>query len=77
MIRKLHTLLNSENDAFRIVLLCRLTPVPFALQNSLFALSHISTLKYLQASIIGLFPCQIATVYLGSTVRSMEEVCTM
>ena len=74
MLKKLNMLLKSKRDAFQLVLLSRLTPIPFGLQNSFFAISPMSTFKYLQASCLGLLPCQIINVYLGSTLRSMEEV---
>ena len=74
MLKKLSFLMDSEQDAFQLVLLSRLTPIPFGLQNSLFAVSTMSFDKYLQATCLGLFPCQIINVYLGSTLRSMEEV---
>ena len=69
-------LLSSQQNAFQLAFLARLTPIPFGIQNSLFALSPISTRDYLQASVVGMFPCQAINVYLGSTVRSMEEVRT-
>ena len=74
MLKKLSYLLDSNQDAFQLVLLSRLTPIPFGLQNSLFAVSTMSFDKYLQATCLGLFPSQIINVYLGSTLRSMEEV---
>ena len=74
ILKKLSLLLESKKDAFQLVLLSRLTPIPFGLQNSLFAVSTMSFDKYLQATCLGLFPCQVINVYLGSTLRSMEEV---
>ena len=74
ILNKLSLLLESKKDAFQLVLLSRLTPIPFGLQNSLFAVSTMSFDKYLQATCLGLFPCQVINVYLGSTLRSMEEV---
>jgi len=74
ILKKLSLLLDSKKDAFQLVLLSRLTPIPFGLQNSLFAVSTMSFDKYLQATCLGLFPCQVINVYLGSTLRSMEEV---
>jgi len=74
MLKKISILLDSKKEAFQLVLLSRLTPIPFGLQNSVFALSTISFDKYLQASCLGLLPCQFINTYLGSTLRSMEEV---
>uniref|UniRef100_T1IHJ8 VTT domain-containing protein n=1 Tax=Strigamia maritima TaxID=126957 RepID=T1IHJ8_STRMM len=63
-------------QAFRIVAFTRLTPIPFGLQNAIFAISTISTSQYLAATLLGLFPTQVINVYLGSTVRSMEDILT-
>jgi len=64
----------SGPQAFRLVMLCRLTPVPFGLQNSLFAVSNLSEFKYISSSVLGLLPSQAINAYIGSTLRSMEEV---
>eukprot|EP00093_Oithona_nana_P001429 01429.XXX_5406_4784_1 [CDS] Oithona nana genome sequencing. len=74
LLGTVHLLLSSQQNAFQLAFLARLTPIPFGIQNSLFALSPISTRHYIQASVVGMFPCQAINVYLGSTVRSMEEV---
>ncbi|CAD5118562.1 DgyrCDS7249 [Dimorphilus gyrociliatus] len=63
-----------ENNPRKIVVISRLTPIPFGLQNALFALSNISSGRYLIASVIGLLPTQILNAYIGSTLRSMEDV---
>lgn len=60
--------------AFKVAVFARLTPIPFGLQNTIFAVSNINTKEYLIATVFGLFPAQIINVYLGSTLRSMEEV---
>ena len=83
-------LLSSRRQAFKLVALTRLTPIPFGLQNAVFATamanadndasavpaanSTFSTGDYLLATCVGLLPCQGLNVYLGSTFRSMEEV---
>ncbi|XP_011314998.1 transmembrane protein 64 [Fopius arisanus] len=64
----------SGPQAFRVVLFARLTPIPFGLQNTIFAVSNISGLRYHIASAIGLLPAQIINVYLGSSLRSMQDV---
>lgn len=64
----------SGPQAFKIVLLARLTPIPFGLQNTVFALSNLSGCGYHVATCIGLFPAQLINVYLGSTLRSMHDV---
>ena len=55
-------------------MLSRLTPVPFGIQNAVFALSPIKLAQYLPATCLGLFPGQLINTYLGSRLRSMEEV---
>lgn len=64
----------SGKQSFRLVALSRFTPVPFGLQNAVFAVSNLSTGRYLAASAIGCLPSQLLNAYLGSTLRSMEEV---
>jgi len=66
----------SGPQAFKLIVLTRLTPVPFGLQNAVFAVSNLPCGRYLGASVIGLFPTQCINVYMGSTLRSMEEVLT-
>ncbi|CAD5110799.1 DgyrCDS164 [Dimorphilus gyrociliatus] len=58
----------------KVIFLARLTPIPFGLQNAVFAISNIGTVRYLIASILGLLPTQVLNAYIGSTLRSMEEV---
>ncbi|KAL3185249.1 hypothetical protein MRX96_031115 [Rhipicephalus microplus] len=60
--------------AFKVVIISRLTPIPFGLQNAMFAVSQMSLGRYVTASALGLVPTQVINVYLGTTVRSMEEV---
>ncbi|CAD7005394.1 transmembrane protein 64 [Ceratitis capitata] len=64
----------SGPKAFRVVLFTRLTPIPFGVQNLIFAISTINPSAYHTASLIGLLPAQIINAYLGSTLRSMQEV---
>lgn len=59
---------------FKIVFCSRLTPIPFGLQNTIFALSNVSAKIYHVASLLGLFPGQFVAVYVGSTLRSMQDV---
>ncbi|XP_076064019.1 uncharacterized protein LOC143038556 isoform X2 [Oratosquilla oratoria] len=63
-------------QAFRVVVVTRLTPFPFGLQNALFSVSRVSTWLYLLATVIGLLPTQVLNCYLGSTMRSMTTVLT-
>lgn len=59
---------------FKVVMLTRLTPIPFGLQNALFALTNMKTYKCLIASCVGLLPTQTLNTYVGSSLRSMEDV---
>ncbi|KAF4527924.1 hypothetical protein B566_EDAN016586 [Ephemera danica] len=81
----LSRLFNSENakallhvisgpQAFKVIFFARLTPIPFGLQNTIFAVSSVSPCVYLTASMSGLLPTQLINVYLGSTLRSMEDI---
>jgi len=59
---------------FKVLVLTRLTPIPFGLQNGLFAITNMPLSKCLLGSFIGLLPTQALNAYLGSTLRSMEDV---
>jgi len=72
-IRALYSVISGP-QAFKVVVLARLTPVPFGLQNAVFSASSLATPRYLLASVLGLLPTQSCNVYIGSTLRSMEEV---
>lgn len=63
-------------QAFKIIVVSRLTPIPFGLQNAVFAVSQIQLSTYLVASTLGLFPTQFVSVYLGTSLRSIEDVLT-
>eukprot|EP00112_Aurelia_sp_Birch-Aquarium-sp1_P009133 Seg2026.2 transcript_id=Seg2026.2/GoldUCD/mRNA.D3Y31 product="Transmembrane protein 64" protein_id=Seg2026.2/GoldUCD/D3Y31 len=59
---------------FKVVILTRLTPIPFGLQNGLFAITNISISRLALASMIGLLPTQALNSYIGSTLRTMNDV---
>lgn len=76
---------------FKIVFCSRLTPIPFGLQNVIFAvstsacfsiwgsrcefqLSNVKGTTYHAASLLGLIPAQLVAVYIGTTLRSMQDV---
>lgn len=61
-------------SGLKVILLTRLTPIPFGLQNALFAMTRVSYLTCFVASLIGLLPTQLLNTYMGSTVRNMQEV---
>lgn len=72
-MRAIIRVVDSEHG-FKVVVLARLTPIPFGLQNALFAMSKMSLQRYIAASITGMLPTQGLHAYFGSTLRSMEEV---
>jgi len=72
-MRSIVNVVESEHG-FKVIVLARLTPIPFGLQNALFAMSNISLQRYILASASGMLPCQGLHAYVGSTLRSMEEV---
>jgi len=59
---------------FKVVVLTRLTPIPFGLQNGLFAITNMRIHKCLLASVIGLLPTQTLNTYIGSSLRTMEDI---
>ncbi|XP_043937232.1 transmembrane protein 64-like [Protopterus annectens] len=64
------------SGGMKVVALARLTPIPFGLQNAVFAVSPMRTSQYLTASTVGLLPTQILNSYIGTTLRSMEDAVT-
>ncbi|XP_068245309.1 uncharacterized protein [Palaemon carinicauda] len=64
------------SHAFKVIVVARLTPIPFGLQNAAFAVSSVPTLLYMTATIIGLLPTQLLNCYLGTTVRNLQDVVT-
>lgn len=61
---------------FKVILLARLTPVPFGIQNSILAVTDIRYLVCFVSSMIGSLPTQCLNTYMGSTLRDMAEVLT-
>ncbi|XP_054841369.1 transmembrane protein 64 [Eublepharis macularius] len=61
-------------SGLKVVALARLTPIPFGLQNAIFSITDLSLPNYLMASSIGLLPTQLLNSYLGTTLRTMEDV---
>jgi uncharacterized membrane protein YdjX (TVP38/TMEM64 family) len=60
-----------ESEAFKVVLLTRLSPLfPFSLLNYAFGLSSVPFKTYVLASWIGMLPGTIMYIYLGSAARS-------
>lgn len=61
---------------FKVVALSRLTPLPFGLQNSLFSLTNIPLHSYVAASSLGMIPTAVLNSYMGTTLRSMNDILT-
>ncbi|XP_075406943.1 transmembrane protein 64 [Tenrec ecaudatus] len=61
-------------SGLKVVALARLTPIPFGLQNAVFSITDLSLPNYLMASSLGLLPTQLLNSYLGTTLRTMEDV---
>lgn len=75
LTKSIDQMLYNPSQALKIIILCRLTPIPFGLQNSLFSVHEsLSAWLYCYATFLGLMPFQVLNVYLGSTLRSMEQV---
>jgi uncharacterized membrane protein YdjX (TVP38/TMEM64 family) len=64
-----------RENGFKIVLLCRLSPViPFNLLNYAFGMTSVSFRDYVLASWIGMLPGTVLYVYLGSTMGALADV---
>jgi uncharacterized membrane protein YdjX (TVP38/TMEM64 family) len=64
-----------ERDAFRLVLLLRLSPViPFSVLNYVLSLSNVPLRTYVVASFIGMLPATALYVYLGSLVPAAAQL---
>ena len=58
-------------NGMRVVCLARLTPIPFGIQNAVFAISVLPRWKYVAASMLGLLPGQIIEAYIGSSLKNL------
>jgi uncharacterized membrane protein YdjX (TVP38/TMEM64 family) len=64
-----------ENDAFKVVLLTRLSPLfPFNVLNYAFGLSSVPFRTYLLASWIGMLPGTIMYIYLGAGAQNVAAL---
>jgi len=63
-----------EKHSFKICFFVRLSPIPFGIQNSMFAVSKIEFPIYLSATFLGLFPEQLMLVYFGSTAKELKDI---
>lgn len=74
----LHTIrrIIEGKSGVKVIALSRLTPMPYGLQNGVFALTNISIVKYTLATIVGLLPTQALNTYFGTTLRNIKDVVT-
>jgi len=68
----LHLLQSKHNKV--VPVLARLSPIPFGLQNSFFALTDISFRAYLLSTWVGLLPFQIIWCHFGTTLRNLSKI---
>nr|XP_053654186.1 transmembrane protein 64-like [Cherax quadricarinatus] len=73
LVRSLLAVLGGP-QAFKVVLVTRLTPIPFGLQNAVFAGNLSGKGRYMMWTVLGLLPTQVLNCYLGTTVRNLDDV---
>lgn len=61
-------------NGWKILFLARLSPIPYGVQNTVFAVSKISTPVYICTSVIAQLITQLVYAYMGSTFRSITQV---
>ncbi|KNC80049.1 hypothetical protein SARC_07578 [Sphaeroforma arctica JP610] len=62
------------HHAYNLVLLTRLTPIPFGLQNALFSLVPLDHGRYVAYTALGLFPTQAMNTYIGTQLNDIQEI---
>jgi uncharacterized membrane protein YdjX (TVP38/TMEM64 family) len=63
MMRSVTKAINKQ--AFKICFMTRMTPIPFGIQNAIFALSKLDFRTYISATVLGVFVENLLTVYFG------------
>jgi len=63
-----------RKNGFKIIVMSRLTPVPFGIQNALFGVSGIRFFPYLMATWIGMLPEAFLWCYFGSKAREINDI---
>lgn len=61
-------------QGFRIIVMVRLSPLPFGMQNTLLSASGITKTRYALATFLGLLPTQALNTYMGTSLHSIEDV---
>eukprot|EP01116_Phalansterium_solitarium_P017488 TRINITY_DN4316_c0_g1_i1.p1 TRINITY_DN4316_c0_g1~~TRINITY_DN4316_c0_g1_i1.p1 ORF type:complete len:280 (+),score=17.48 TRINITY_DN4316_c0_g1_i1:167-1006(+) len=65
-----------DENAFKLCVLVRLLPVPYGLQNAMFAISKMEFSTYFTASWLGLLPEMLVIVYIGSSAKELSDMVT-
>eukprot|EP00127_Corallochytrium_limacisporum_P000748 Clim_evm34s25 gene=Clim_evmTU34s25 len=63
-----------HDDAFRVVCVARMCPIPFGIQNTLYAVSGVPYPQYALGSLLGLFPNQVIFTLVGTEMESIAEM---
>jgi transmembrane protein 64 len=63
-----------DRHAVKLCIFIRFMPIPFGLQNSLFAVSSMPFLKYFAATFVGLTPETLLLLHVGSTSNELVDV---
>jgi len=67
-------LMMQGKDRKYLTLLARLSPIPFGLQNSFFALTDISFRDFFLSTWLGLLPFQVVWTHLGTTLINLSKI---
>jgi len=60
-------------SGFPILFLCRLIPIPFGIQNTVFAASGVPFRTFITSTTLGLLPEQVLSVYAGSQMKLLAS----
>ncbi|GES89617.1 TVP38/TMEM64 family protein [Rhizophagus clarus] len=74
--RPMFTALNSviAEEGWKIVVMLRLTPIPFNLISYFFSVSSIDLFPFLWATVLGVLPGTFNAVWIGSLVKSLSRI---
>ncbi|KNC85585.1 hypothetical protein SARC_02242 [Sphaeroforma arctica JP610] len=65
---------NRPNSQSRVIILSRLSPFPYGLQNAVFSLSNVDMITYASYTLVGCIPMQVVNTYMGTTLRDIRDV---
>jgi len=71
---KYFLLMMQGKDRKYLTVLARLSPIPFGLQNSFFALTDITFRDFFLSTWLGLLPFQIVWTHLGTTLINLSKI---